>query len=144
MSKEKKENTNLFEDMQLGANNYLGVGGGHGQNAMQLKPGKVTLLDLLKQAQDWENEMGKAPNRLPFPLQDGLSDQLGNLYVDACGIKDKVAQSAKFSIIKDNTSAFKAVKNIHKKLSIIADAIKEVASDIDGLAVGTSVPEDHA
>lgn len=144
MSKEKEENITIFEDMQLGANNYLGVGGGAGQSAMQLKPGKVTLLDLLKQAQDWENEMGKAPNRLPYPLQDGLSDQLGNLYVDACGVKDKVAQSAKFSIIKDNTKAFKAVKTIHKKLSIIADAIKEVAGDIDNLSCGTSAEEDHA
>ena len=111
---------------------------------MTLKPGKVTLLDLLKQAQDWENEMGKAPNRLPFPLQDGLSDQLGELYVQATEIKRKVADSAKYSIIKDNESAMKSVKKIHKKLSLIGAAIKDVVKDLDGLGVGTSVPEDHA
>ena len=101
-------------------------------------------MDLIKQAGDWENEMGKAPNRLPYPLQDGLSDQLGKLYVDTLEVKDKVAQSAKHSIIKDNERAIKTVKLIHKKLSTIAQAIKSVSSDIDGLSVGTSVPEDHA
>ena len=144
MNQENDKKHTLFEDLQMGSNNYLGVGGGAGQSAMSLKPGKVTLLDLVKQAQDWENEMGKAPNRLPYPLQDGLSDQLGQLYVDAAQVKSKVAQSTKFSIIKDNTKAMKAVKNIHKKMSVICAAIKDVASDIDDLGVGTSVPEDHA
>jgi len=144
MSKEKGKKKTIFEDMNIGSNNYLGVGGGAGQAAMTHKPGKVTLLDLIKQAGDWENEMGKAPNRLPYPLQDGLSDQLGKLYVDTLQVKDKVAQSAKHSIIKDNERAIKTVKKIHKKLSTIAAAIKSVSSDIDGLSVGTSVPEDHA
>jgi hypothetical protein len=134
----------IFEDLQTGSNNYLGVGGGAGQSAMSLKPGKVTLLDLVKQANEWENEMGKAPNRLPYPLQDGLSDQLGQLYVDAAQVKSKVAQSTKFSIIKDNDKAMNSVKKIHKKLSTICAAIKDVASDIDEISVGTSAPEDHA
>ena len=66
MTDEKKENKTLFEDMSLGSNNYLGVGGGAGQSAMSLKPGKVTLMDLLKQANEWELEMGKAPNMVNF------------------------------------------------------------------------------
>lgn len=144
MSNKKKENEAIFEDFNTGSNNYLGVGGGAGQSAMSLKPGKVTLMDLIKQAGEWENEMGKAPNRLPFPLQDGLSEQLGNLYVDAMEIKNKVAQSAKHSIIKDNTKAIKAVKKIHKKLSVIGAAIKDIASDIDDLTIGSAVDEDHA
>ena len=144
MSREKKKKNVLFEDFQVGSNNFLGVGGGPGQSAMSLKPGKVTLLDLLKQAQDWENEMGKAPNRLPFPLQDGLTDQLGQLYVDVLEVKNKVAQSAKNSIIKDNERAAKSVKKIHKKLNVIAAAIKDIATDIDGISVGTSAPEEHA
>ena len=57
MDSEKKKKDTLFEDLQVGSNNFLGVGKGPGQSAMTLKPGKVTLLDLLKQAQDWENEM---------------------------------------------------------------------------------------
>lgn len=144
MKQENDKKHTLFEDLQTGSNNYLGTGGGAGQSAMQLKPGKVTLLDLVKQAQDWENEMGKAPNRLPYPLQDGLSDQLGQLYVDASQVKSKVALSTKFSIIKDNEKAMKSVKKIHKKLSTICEAIKSVASDIDEIGVGTSTPEDHA
>jgi hypothetical protein len=144
MSQEKKKKNVLFEDFQVGSSNFLGVGGGPGQSAMSLKPGKVTLLDLLKQAQDWENEMGKAPNRLPFPLQDGLTDQLGQLYVDVLEVKNKVAQSEKNSIIKDNERASKAVKKIQKKLSVIAAAIKDIATDIDDISVGTSAPEYHA
>lgn len=144
MSEEKNENKLFFEDLSMGSNNYLGVGGGAGQAAMSLKPGKVTLMDLIKQAQDWENEMGKAPNRLPYPLQDGLSDQLGKLYVDAMEVKNKVAQSAKHSIIKDNERAFKAVKKIHKKLAVIGQAIKDIAEDIDDLSVGTAAAEEHA
>jgi hypothetical protein len=144
MSQEKNKKHTLFEDLQVGSNNFMGVGKGPGQSSMSLKPGKITLMDLIKQAQDWENEMGKAPNRLPFPLQDGLSDQLGELYVDTAQIKSKVAQSAKFSIIKDNEKAYEAVKRVHKKLSTIEAAIKDVVADLDDLGVGTSTGEFHA
>ena len=144
MSKEKNKKQVVFEDFQVGSSNFLGVGGGPGQSAMSLKPGKVTLLDLLKQAQNWEQEMGKAPNRLPYPLQDGLSDQLGQLYVDTLECKNKVAQSAEHSIIRDNERAAKAVKKIHDKLSKVGAALKNIAIDIDELAVGTSAPEEHA
>lgn len=144
MTDEKKENKTLFEDMSLGSNNYLGVGGGAGQSAMSLKPGKVTLMDLLKQANEWELEMGKAPNRLPYPLQDGLSDRIGELYISTSEIKNTVEQSAKHSIIRDNKQALKSVKMIHDKLSKIEEIIKEVVQDIDGLSVGTSAPPEHA
>lgn len=144
MTDEKKENKTLFEDMSLGSNNYLGVGGGPGQSAMSLKPGKVTLMDLLKQANEWELEMGKAPNRLPYPLQDGLSDRIGELYISTSEIKNTVEQSAKHSIIRDNKQALKSVKMIHDKLSKIEEIIKEVVQDIDGLSVGTSAPPEHA
>lgn len=144
MDSEKNKNKTIFEDLQMGSNNYLGVGGSAGSSAMTLKPGKVTLLDLIDQAKDWEEEMNRAPNRLPFPLQEGLSDQLGELYIDTADIKSKVAQSVKFSIIKDNETMLKAVKKIHKKLSAIERTIKEVVSDLDQLSVDTSVPPDHA
>lgn len=144
MDSEKKKNDTLFEDLQIGSNNFMGVGKGPGQTAMHHKPGKVTLLDLISQAKDWESQMDKAPNRLPYPLQDGLSEQLGDLYIAAEEIKSKVAQSAKNSIIKDNTTALKAVKNIHKKMTVIGAAIQEIVSDLDGLGVGTSTPEFHA
>lgn len=144
MSEEKNQKKVIFEDLSMGSNNYTGVGGGAGQSAMSLKPGKVTLMDLLDQAKEWEQEMGKAPNRLPYPLQDGLSDQLGQLYVDAMAVKSKVAHSAKHSIIKDNEKAMKAIKKIHKKLAVIGSAIKDIAEDIDDLSVGTSAPEQHA
>ena len=122
----------------------MGVGKGAGQSAMQLKPGRVTLMDLVKQAQDWENEMGKAPNRLPYPLQDGVCERLGDLYISTMEIKQLVAQSATHSIIKDNKTANEAVSKVHKKLSIIGAAIKDVVSDLDNLGVGTSTTEDHA
>ena len=144
MEQENQKNKTIFEDLQMGSNNYLGVGGGPGQSAMSLKPGKVTLLDLIKQADEWENEMGKAPNRLPYPLQDGLSEQLGQLYIDTNQVKNKVADSAKFSIIKDNKTANKAVMKIIHRLSAIEAAIKTVAVDIDDLGVGTSTNEFHA
>lgn len=144
MSEEKNKKSVLFEDLQIGSNNYMGVGKGPGQSAMQLKPQKVTLLDLIKQAKNWEEEMGKAPNRLPYPLQDGLSEQIGDLYVKTVEIRSKVAESAKYSIIKDNESAYKSVKNVHTKLSKICDAIKDVVADLDGLSVGTATDEFHA
>ena len=120
------------------------MGKGAGQTGMVHKPGKVTLLDLLKQAGDWEQEMQKAPNRLPYPLQDGLSDQLGELYIATQEIKNKVAQSTKSHIIKDNKTAMKAIQKIHKKLSVMSGAIQEVVKDLDELGVGTSTKEDHA
>ena len=144
MSQEKNENKIVFEDLQIGSNNYLGVGKGPGQSSMSLKPNKITLLDLIKQANDWENEMGKAPNRLPYPLQDGLSEQIGDLYVRTVEIKQKVAESSKYSIIKDNEQAYKSVGNIHRKLAAIGEAIKEVVQDLDGLGVGSATKEFHA
>ena len=144
MEQENSKKTALFEDLQMGSNNFMGTGKGPGQSAMSLKPGKVTLLDLVKQAKEWEEEMGKAPNRLPYPLQDGMSDLLGPLYVDASNIKSKVAESGKFSIIKDNKQASKAVMKIIKKLSAIEQAIKSIAIDIDDIGVGTSTGEFHA
>lgn len=144
MSQEIDKKTVISEDATMGSSNYLGVGKGAGQSAMQLKPGRVTLMDLVKQAQDWENEMGKAPNRLPYPLQDGVCERIGDLYVDVMDIKNLVAQSAVHSIIKDNKTANEAVKKVHKKLSVIGAAIKDIVSDLDNLGVGTSAPEDHA
>ena len=144
MSQEKNKKETLFEDLQVGSNNFMGVGKGPGQSSMELKPKKITLMDLIKQAQDWENEMGKAPNRLPYPLQDGLGEQLGDLYVKNEEIKSKVAQSAKFSIIKDNEKAYESVQRIYKKLSTISAAIKDVVDDIDNLGIGTSTTEFHA
>jgi len=81
---------------------------------------------------------------LPYVLQDVLSDLLGQLYVDASNIKSKVAESGKFSIIKDNKQASKAVMKIIKKLSAIEQAIKSIAIDIDDIGVGTSTGEFHA
>ena len=144
MSQEKNKKETLFEDLNAGSNNYMGTGKGAGQSSMALKPKKITLMDLIKQAQDWENEMGKAPNRLPYPLQDGLGEQLGDLYVKNEEIKSKVAESTKFSIIKDNKQASKAVMKIIKKLSAIEQAIKSIAIDIDDIGVGTSTGEFHA
>jgi hypothetical protein len=144
MSQEKNKKHTLFEDLQVGSNNFMGVGKGPGQSSMQLKPNKITLMDLIKQAQDWENEMGKAPNRLPYPLQDGLGEQLGELYVKSVEIKNKVAESGKFSIIKDNEKAYEAVQRIHKKLSAVGAAIQDIVDDIDDLGIGTSAPEFHA
>lgn len=144
MDPEKNKLQSLYEDLQLGSNNYLGVGGGPGQSAMTLKPGKVTLLDLIDQAKGWEEQMSRAPNRLPYPLQDGLSDQLGELYISAVDIKSKVAQSAKYSIIKDNENIMNAVKKIHKRLSLIEQEIKNVVKDLDQLGVDTAVGTDHA
>ena len=144
MDSEKNKLQSLYEDLQLGSNNYLGVGGGPGQSAMTLKPGKVTLLDLIDQAKGWEEQMSRAPNRLPYPLQEGLSDQLGELYISAVDIKSKVAQSAKYSIIKDNENMMNAVKKIHKRLSLIEQEIKNVVKDLDQLGVDTAVGTDHA
>jgi hypothetical protein len=143
MESEKNKKDTLFEDLQMGSNNYLGVGKGPGQSAMTHKPGKVTLLDLLSQAKEWDDEMEKAPNRLPFPLQDGLSEQLGELFIANSEIQNKVAQSAKNVIIRDNKKALKQVKKIHKKLTVIGDAIKSVVRDLDELGVGTSTPGFH-
>ena len=144
MSQEKNKKQTLFEDLQVGSNNFMGVGKGPGQSAMSLKPAKVTLMDLIKQANDWESEMGKAPNRLPFPLQDGLSDRLGDLFVKTQEIKSEVAESTKYSIIKDNKKANEAIKRIHKKLTTIGAAIQDVVEDIDNIGVGSSSPEYHA
>ena len=144
MHSEKNKKETIFEDLQMGSNNYLGVGKGPGQSAMTHKPGKVTLLDLLSQAKTWEAEMDKAPNRLPYPLQEGLCEQLGELYVASEEIKNKVAQSAKNSIIRDNKTALEAVKKIHKKITTISAAIQNVVDDLDNLGVGTSTPEFHA
>lgn len=144
MDSEKNKLQSLYEDLQLGSNNYLGVGGGPGQSAMTLKPGKVTLMDLIDQAKNWEEQMSRAPNRLPFPLQSGLSDQLGELYIGAADIKSKVAQSAKFSIIKDNENMMNAVKKIHKRLALIEQEIKNVVKDLDQLGVDTATKTDHA
>jgi hypothetical protein len=144
MSQEKNKKQTLFEDLQIGSNNFMGVGKGPGQSAMSLKPAKITLMDLIKQANDWENEMGKAPNRLPFPLQDGLSDRLGDLFVKTEEIKSEVAESTKYSIIKDNEKAYESIKRIHKKLSTIGAAIQDVVNDIDNIGVGSSASEFHA
>ena len=144
MSDKKTKRKTLFEDLNVASNNYLGVGGGPGQSAMSLKPGKVTLMDLIKKADEWELEMGKAPNRLPYPLQDGFCDRVGELYVLTAEIKSTVEQSGKHSIIRDNEQALKTMKTIHEKLTKMEEMIKSVVNDIDGISVGTAAPPDHA
>jgi len=77
-------------------------------------------------------------------LQDGLSDRLGDLFVKTQEIKSEVAESTKYSIIKDNKKAYEAIKRIHKKLTTIGAAIQDVVEDIDNIGVGSSSPEYHA
>ena len=72
-----------------------------------------------------------------------MSDQLGELYVKTEEIKNKVAESGKYSIIKDNEKANEAVKRVHKKLAILGSAIKDIVNDLDDLSVGTSSSEFH-
>ena len=64
MTTEKSESL-LFEDLTVASNNALGVGDTSGMN---LKPKKVSLFDLVKQAKDWESEITRAPNRLPLAI----------------------------------------------------------------------------
>tara|TARA_Y100000310_G_C20249711_1_gene608517 strand:- start:94 stop:516 length:423 start_codon:yes stop_codon:yes gene_type:complete len=140
MSKEKSESL-LFEDLTVASNNALGVGDPSGMN---LKPKKVSLFDLVKQAGEWEKEITKAPNRLPFPLSDGVSDDLSELYIAAADIQNKVAQAAKSSIISDNENAKKQVKKVYKRLSIIKAQVKKIVNDIDDMGIGTEADEFHA
>lgn len=140
MTTEKSESL-LFEDLTVASNNALGVGDTSGMN---LKPKKVSLFDLVKQAKDWESEITRAPNRLPFPLSDGVGEDLSDLYIKTAEIQNKIAQAAKSSIIKDNEKAKKDTEKIYKRLSAIKVQVKKIVSDIDNMDVGTDADEFHA
>ena len=121
----------LLEDASLGSNNAMGVGG----SGMNMKPQKVTFMDLFDHYKQQSGDGGKAPPLQPYPTDSGVLDAIADSYVKLQDAKSGFLTAAKNPIIKDNPPALKATGKIYKKLEKAQKIILSLQSDLDDLVI---------
>lgn len=100
-------------------------------------PRQVNLLDIVKFQKYLEDEVTRAPRTLPAPMNGGMIDQIGDIYISANNIQSELQQVLQNPLIADNKDAEKTIKTIYKKLSHIKMIIKSLSNDLDGLEMGS-------
>lgn len=106
-------------------------------NGTTENPRQVNLLDIVKFQKYLEKEVTRAPNTLPTPMNGGMIDQIGDIYISANTLQSELQQVLQNPLIADNEDAEKTIKTIYKKLSHIKMIIKSISKDLDGLAIGS-------
>lgn len=129
----KEEFDTLYEDATLGSNNAMGVGG----TGMNLKPQKVTFMDLFDhyKKQKSEQDEGKAPTLKPYPTDTTVLEAIADSYVKLQDAKSGMLEAAKNPVIKDNKPALKAAAGVYKKLEKAQKIILSLQSDLDDLTI---------
>jgi len=129
----KEEFDTLLEDASLGSNNAMGVGG----SGMNLKPQKVTFMDLFDhyKKQKHDEDDGKAPGLKPYPTDTTVLEAIADSYIKLQDAKSGMLTAAKNPIIKDNKKALQAAGGVYKKLEKAQKIILSLQADLDDLTI---------
>jgi len=128
MAKKTRFNT-IVEDTMQQTQNFIS------NDTRELAPRKVSILDLVQQQNKMQDDIDKAPDIIPAPLNNGIIDHIGNLYITSMDIRDILSQAQNNPLVRDNEKANKIVSKMKTKLEKISEAIKSLGSDIDELSV---------
>ena len=127
MASGKKQKIN--ESPSVTSNNYLNVG----DSGTNLKPAKVSLVDVFNQHAKMQADAQSSPGILPYPLNSTVIDELGEVVVGVSDVEKKVRGAGSVNFIKDNPKAAKAVKEILEALSDAKKKIGHAAQQLDNL-----------
>lgn len=100
-------------------------------------PKRVNLMDVLKFQKFLQDNLHKAPKVLPAPLQNGVIDQIADLYVKACSIQSELETVTQNPLVIDNEQASKHLKLMYKKLSKIKLIIKSISNNLEELDISS-------
>ena len=126
--KNNKFNT-LVEDTMQSSQNFLGT------DNRELKPRKVSIVDLITQYNKLNQDMEKAPNILPAPLNNGIVDHIGDTVTSLESVRMALAEVVENPLIRDNEDSREVVGNMLDKIELIKKGIVSLADDLDDLAV---------
>lgn len=101
-------------------------------------PRKVNLLDIVNFQKYLEDESTRAPKNLPAPMNGGMIDQIGDIYIAANTIQSELHQVLQNPLVTDNESVQKTLKKMYKKFAHIKMIIKSVSNDLDEMDVSSS------
>ena len=99
-------------------------------------PRQVNLLDIVNFQKYLEDELTRAPRNLPSPMNGGLIDQIGDIYVAANTIQSELQKVLQNPLVVDSTDTLNTLKKMYKKFTHIKLIIKSLSNDIDNLEVG--------
>jgi|SaaInlStandDraft_2_1057019.scaffolds.fasta_scaffold210426_2 hypothetical protein len=119
-----KKSKLLFEDLYNVANKWTA-----GVSNRELKPRKLTLLDLLKGNQE---ENGQAPATLPHTMTPFV-DELADIYAKCTDLQGQVAMTYNTNLVKDTKNTKKVLHEIVKLLESQKDAAKKIGMLLDKL-----------
>jgi hypothetical protein len=94
----------------------------------ELATQQVTLKDLFDKTVDQFPNNAQADKVLPYPI-NGVIQQLGDLYINACNSKMLFMQALKNPVVQENKAAKLQVLNIIEKLTKIINELKSIFAD---------------
>lgn len=101
-------------------------------------PRKVNLLDIVNFQKYLEDETTRAPKTLPAPMNGGLVDQIGDMYIAANTIQSELHKVLANPLVVDDKEVQKTLKKMYKKFSHIKMIIKSISNDLDQLEMSGS------
>ena len=101
-------------------------------------PRKVNLLYILNFQKYLEDETTRAPKTLPAPMNGGMVDQIGDIYIAANTIQSELHKVLANPLVVDDKEVQKTLKKMYKKFSHVKMIIKSVSNDLDQLEMSGS------
>ena len=101
-------------------------------------PRKVNLLDIVNFQKYLEDETTRAPKTLPAPMNGGMVDQIGDIYIAANTIQSELHKVLANPLVVDDKEVQKTLKKMYKKFSHVKMIIKSVSNDLDQLEMSGS------
>lgn len=123
------QNKPLNEDFTAPGGQYMQLAG------MSEGPKRVNLMDVLKFQKYLEDNLHKAPKVLPAPMQNGMLDQVADLYVKACTIQSELQSVTQNPLVVDNDDVMNNLKSMYKKLGKIKLIIKSMSNNLEDLDI---------
>jgi len=104
-----------------------------GDAGMNLKPAKVSLIDVFNQHAKMKADAQGAPGILPYPLTGTVVDEIGEIYIGVDSVQKKVKMASTSNFIKENPKTLKKVDQILKAVEVVKKHLRFIASNLDNL-----------
>jgi len=124
-----RKNQKINESPSVTSNNYMNVG----DSGTNLKPAKVSLIDVFNQHAKMKADVQGAPGVLPYPLTGTVIDELGEVYIGLDSVEKKVKMASASNFIKDNPKTLKKVTETLKAIEATKKHLRFIGSTLDDL-----------
>jgi len=100
-----------------------------------MQPRKVNILDLVDQQRKYADASDKAPNVVPYPLNHGVVEKIGDLFINSHDIKMELKRAYKNPVLEGKKKAKKAMHDMYKNLGKIQDLVEAISEQLDELVL---------